>query len=252
MNPLIQTRELSFAYGSRRVLDHIRFSLQAGEVVALLGPNGAGKTTLLRLLAGLEQPVGGEVIAPQPPARFIAYLAQSEPLPQDFTALEVVRLGRVPHQTGFWASVLGQDTNADRDAVQRAMRRTDTLGFANRLVGSLSGGERQRVALARALAQEPKALLLDEPTNHLDLSHQADLISLLRREALDGLGVVMVLHDLNLAALADRCVILSHGEVVAAGPPSVALRTEVLEDVYGVRLERLQTTDGRTVIVPKV
>jgi iron complex transport system ATP-binding protein len=252
MNSLIAVNNLRFGYGGRRVLERVGFVLHPGEVVALLGPNGAGKTTLLRVLAGLEHPESGEVQAPQPRARSVAYLAQVEPLPAEFTALDVVRLGRLPHQTSFWQAVFARETRNDTDAVTSAMRRTGTLEFSYRLTGSLSGGEQQRVALARALAQEPKALLLDEPTNHLDLSHQAALMALLRREALGGLGVVMVLHDLNLAALADRCVLLTDGRIVASGPPHVVLEPKLLEDVYGVALERLETTDGRTVIVPRV
>ena len=252
MKALLGAKDLRFGYGGRRVLERVSFTLHAGEVVALLGPNGAGKTTLLRLLAGLERPHSGELRGPRPRAQRVAYLAQAEPLPADFTALDVVRLGRLPHQHSFWQAVFAREHRADTEAVTRAMRRTGTLEFSYRQSGSLSGGEQQRVALARALAQEPEALLLDEPTNHLDLSHQAELIALLRREALGGLGVVMVLHDLNLAAFADRCVLMAHGRIVASGPPAEVLEPRLLEDVYGVALERLETTDGRTVIVPRV
>jgi iron complex transport system ATP-binding protein len=131
------------------------------------------------------------------------------------------------------------------------MQRTDTLGFAERRVGTLSGGERQRLALARALAQQPRVLLLDEPTNHLDLAHQSELMHLLRRESLEGLGVVMVVHDLNLAAHADRVVLLESGFVVANASPSRVLTPEVLEPVYRVQLESLRTSDGRVVVVTR-
>jgi iron complex transport system ATP-binding protein len=197
-------------------------------------------------VAGLLKPQAGTVQAPGPRAKSIAYLAQSEPLPTEFSALEIARLGRLPFQ-GFW----GRETSADASAVERAMQRTDTSGFADRTLGTLSGGERQRVALARALAQEPKLLLLDEPTNHLDLAHQADLMALLRREALGGLGVVMVVHDLNLAAHADRCVLLSDARIQADGSPADVLHPETLEPVYGVRLETLRASDGRVVVVTR-
>jgi iron complex transport system ATP-binding protein len=241
---ILTTTDLRFAY-VRPVLEGINLEIHAGEVVALIGPNGAGKTTLLKLMAGLLKPKAGAIRAPEPRARSIAYLAQSEPLPTEFSALEIVRLGRLPFQ-GFW----GRETRADANAVERAMQRTDTTGFADRTLGTLSGGERQRVALARALAQEPKLLLLDEPTNHLDLAHQADLMALLRREALGGLGVVMVVHDLNLAAHADRCLLLFNGRIQAEGSPSEVLRPETLEPVYGVQLETLRTSEGRIVVVP--
>jgi iron complex transport system ATP-binding protein len=244
VNPLLEVANLDFAY-AKPVLEHVSLEVHAGEVVALIGPNGAGKTTLLKLMAGLLRPQAGTIRAPEPRAKSIAYLAQAEPLPTEFSALEIVRLGRLPFQ-GFW----GRESREDENAVARAMHRTLTLEFADRAVGTLSGGERQRVALARALAQEPKLLLLDEPTNHLDLAHQADLMALLRREASSDLGVVMVVHDLNLAAHADRCLLLSGGRILAEGPPARVLRPETLEPVYGVHLETLRASDGRVVVVP--
>jgi iron complex transport system ATP-binding protein len=243
---LIAARDVCFAYTATPVLNNVSLDVHAGEVMALIGPNGAGKTTLLKLMAGLLNAQSGGVTAPTPPSRTIAYLSQSEPLPTDFTALELVRLGRLPYQ-GFW----GRETREDHEAVERAMQRTDTLGFAERRVGTLSGGERQRLALARALAQQPRVLLLDEPTNHLDLAHQSELMHLLRRESLEGLGVVMVVHDLNLAAHADRVVLLESGFVVANASPSRVLTPEVLEPVYRVQLESLRTSDGRVVVVTR-
>jgi iron complex transport system ATP-binding protein len=244
---MLEAQNVSFRYGAKPVLERVNVQVRTGETVALLGPNGAGKTTMLKLLAGLLKPQAGQIIAPEPRAQRIAYLAQSEPLPEDFTALEIVRLGRMPFQ-GFW----GRESRQDRDAVERAMRRTNSLEFADRMLGSLSGGERQRVALARALAQEPQFLLLDEPTNHLDLAHQSDLMKLLRFESRAGLGVVMVVHDLNLAALADRCALLESGSIIADAPPHEVLTEALLEQVYGVKLETLRASDGRVVVVTRV
>jgi iron complex transport system ATP-binding protein len=243
--PLLAARGVSHAYGKAPVLREVNLEVRASEVLALLGPNGAGKTTLLRVLAGVLRPRAGTVMAPQPRARHVAYLSQSEPLPSEFTALEVVRLGRLPHG-GLW----GRETAADRTAVRRALERTASVELADRPLGELSGGERQRVALARALAQDPKVLLLDEPTNHLDLAHQESLLASLRAEASEGLAVVLVVHDLNLAARADRCVILQEGRVVADGPPEEALRPSLLSEVYGVNLAALPGPGGRLVLVP--
>ncbi|HWG85252.1 MAG TPA: ABC transporter ATP-binding protein, partial [Deinococcales bacterium] len=181
---LLEARGAGHAYGREAVLHDVSLALHAGEVVALIGPNGAGKSTLLKALAGIIRPRWGRVSAPEPRARSVAYLAQAEPLPPEFTAREVAALGRLPHQ-GLW----GRETPVDDAAVRRAMERTGTLRLAGRMVGELSGGERQRVALARALAQEPRVLLLDEPTNHLDLAHQEGLLALLREEAAQGLSV---------------------------------------------------------------
>ncbi len=248
MTKLISVKNLSFAYGQNTVLERVNLSIEAGEFVALIGPNGAGKTTLLKLLAGLLKPHFGSIQTPEPKSQHIAYLAQSEPLPLEFTALEVVKLGRIPYQ-GFW----GRITKADLGAVECALRSTDALAFANRQISALSGGERQRVALARALAQDPRVLLLDEPTNHLDLSHQAELMVLLRNAVGRILQTsIMVVHDLNLAALANRCVLISSGIVVADGTPEQVLQPEILEAVYQTKLETLRSSDGRMVVIPRL
>jgi iron complex transport system ATP-binding protein len=255
--PLLSASNINFAF-QKPVLEGVNFGLSRGELVALVGPNGAGKTTLLKILAGLLKPKSGSVTTPQPRAKRVAYLAQSDALPMEWTALEVVRLGRVPHQ-----GLLGVETTVDREAVLRALRITQTLEFAGRTLSTLSGGERQRVALARALAQEPEVLLLDEPTNHLDIAHQAELLSLLRDTILrtspfedqsapeGGRGVVMVLHDLNLAALCDRIVLLHAGRIVADGTPGAVLEPAILERVYGARVERVVMPSGRVVVVPR-
>jgi iron complex transport system ATP-binding protein len=248
MNGLMKVEGLSFSYGKNMVLGNINLEFAAGEMVALLGPNGAGKTTLLKLLAGLLKPQHGSIQTPEPKSQHIAYLAQSEPLPLEFTALEVVKLGRIPHQ-GFW----GRETKADLGAVECAMRSTDALAFSNRQIAALSGGERQRVALARALAQDPKVLLLDEPTNHLDLAHQAELMVLLGNAVGSILQtVVMVVHDLNLAALANRCVLIAGGSIIADGTPELVLRPKILEEVYQTKLEVLRAGDGRVVVIPRL
>ncbi len=242
----LEARSVGFAYGKRAVLEGVNLAVAGGEVVALVGPNGAGKTTLLRVLAGLLTPRAGEVTAPEPRAKHVAYLAQGEALPLEWNALEVVQLGRIPHQG--W---LGGPTSGDSEAVAEAMRITQTTAFSERSLGSLSGGERQRVALARALAQRPALLLLDEPTNHLDVQHGAALLHTLRRIALGGAGVVMVVHDLNLAALCDRVVVLGEGRVLADDAPRVALEPALLESVYGAGLERAVLPSGRVVVVPR-
>ena len=245
MTPLLAARGVSFAYDRRPVVADVTCQVDPGEWVAVLGPNGAGKTTLLKILAGLLRPTSGQVDACAPRARTVAYLAQSEDLPLDWPARAIVELGRLPH-VGAWRRL----TRADHDAVERAMTATDTLLFAGRAVGTLSGGERQRVALARALAQQPRVLLLDEPTAHLDLRHQVDLFSSLRRETREGVGVVAVMHDLGLAASADRCLLLAGGTLRAMGPPAEVLRADLLRAVYDTDLEIVRTSGGRVAIVP--
>ena len=243
---LLEAHSVSFSYRDQVVLDEVDFSVSSGELVALVGPNGAGKTTLLKILAGLLKPQAGTIRAPEPRAKRVAYLAQSEALPLEWTTLEVVRLGRVPHQ-GLW----GTSTRADYDAVQSALEVTQTTEFANRRLESLSGGERQRVALARALAQQPQLLLLDEPTNHLDVTHGAALLRVLRDPRLGTAGAVLVLHDLNLAALCDRVVLLHNGRIAASGTPAHVLEPGILETAYGAGLERAVLPSGRVVVVPR-
>ena len=246
---VLEGHNLEYRAGRARecfTLGPLSVRLELGQLVAILGPNGAGKTTLLRLLAGFLKPNPGKVLRPSGAAS-VAYLSQSEPLPEEFSVLELVSLGRLPHQ-GLWMS----PSRADRLCVENALERTDTLRFAERKVGSLSGGERQRVSLARALAQEPQFLLLDEPTNHLDLSHQQDLLALLEREAEGGLGVVMVLHDLNLSSRAKRILLLEGGKLVQDGPPLEVLTPEIREPVYGLKLERLMSSSGGVVLAPRV
>jgi iron complex transport system ATP-binding protein len=239
---LLIANELHVGYGARRVLSDVSLSVRTGELVALIGPNGAGKTTLLKTLAGLLVPRSGTVQART--GMTCAYLAQSEELPLDWSAREVVELGRLP-SVGFWSSA----SAVDAAVVRSAMLRTSTLALCDRPLRALSGGERQRIALARALAQEPALLLLDEPTTHLDLRHQAELMSTLRAEAARGVGSVIVMHDLTLAGQADRCVLLSRGVLIADGPPEAVLRAELLSDIYQTGLEIVATTTGRRAVV---
>jgi iron complex transport system ATP-binding protein len=246
---ILTARDITYAYGTRPVLQNVSLEVQEGQILALVGPNGAGKTTLLKILAGILKPKSGSLELPSlrlssfvlRQREALAYLAQSEPLPPEFTALEVASLGRLPHQ-GF----LGSATARDKQIVQQVMQQTDTWQFLDKRVQHLSGGEAQRVALARALAQEPQVLLLDEPTNHLDLAHQNELFAILRGSSL---SAVMVVHDLVLAGRADRVALLHQGNLEKFGAPEEVLQVPLLEQVYNTKLERLTTSDGRVAIV---
>ena len=241
---MIKAQAVSFGYGKQEVLKNISLEVQQGEILALIGPNGAGKTTLLKLLAGLLHPRSGSVQVLEPRAKHVAYLAQSESLPLEFSVQEIVAFGRLPHQ-----GLLGVASGEDKLQIEKAMQATDTTQFATRRVQDLSGGEKQRVALARALAQNPKVLLLDEPTNHLDLAHQSELMQLLSNLKTSGLSVVMVVHDLIVAARADRVALLHNGQLQAIGKPEEVLEIPLLERVYQTKLECLTTQDGRMVII---
>jgi len=241
---LLSARQLRLDYGTRPVLRGVSLGLHRGELVALIGPNGAGKSTLLKVLAGLLTPRSGTVY--RRAGLQAAYLAQAEELPLDWSAREVVSLGRLPY-VGFWRAL----SAVDQAAVQSAMTRTSTWSLAERKLNALSGGERQRVTLARALAQDPEVLLLDEPTTHLDVRHQAELLSALRTERERGISTLAVMHDLTLAGHADRCLLLRDGQIMADGTPEAVLSADLLSDTYETALEVVQAADGRrAVIVP--
>ncbi len=242
-------------YGARRVLRGVDLALESGGLIALVGPNGSGKSTLLRALAGLIRPTSGTVtldgadvlaLSRAALASRIAVVPQTFDTLFPFTVREIVGLGRSA-RLGLFA----RPTRADGEAVERAMADQDLSALAARRIDALSGGERQRVVLAMALAQEAGVLLLDEPTAHLDPSHQRSVLLRVGELARTrGVVSVAVLHDLNLAALADRVVVLRDGSVVADGPPSIALAAEVVERVFGDGLAVTQV-GGRTVVLPR-
>lgn len=236
----IQVADVTLAYGADPVVAGASFHVERGEWVGLIGPNGSGKTTLLKAISRVLGPRRGTITVDDVPverycpralARRLAVVAQESPMPDDFTVRDVVAMGRIPHLGRFQG-----EGPRDAEAVERALALTGIAALADRPVGQLSGGERQRVALARGLAQEPSLLLLDEPTNHLDIGFQADILDLLAYLVRhQGLTVISVQHDLNLAALyCHRLVLLKEGRIRAVGRPEEVLTEAVIEEVYGV------------------
>ena len=223
---------------ARPALDGVSLEAPAGGCTAVLGPNGSGKSTLMRVLLGTLAPRAGAAEFDGRPlaswsraelARAVGVVPQGEDSSFPLTVRELVAMGRYPH-LGPWR----REGAADRRAVEEAMRRCDVAELAGRSVGTLSGGERQRARVARALAQEPRALALDEPTAALDMGHEMVIWELLRELGRGGTTVLVVTHNLNLAArYADRLVLLHRGRVAAAGPPAQVLVRETLERVYG-------------------
>ncbi len=245
---------LSKSFGTRRVLENISLDVRAGEMIGLIGPNGSGKSTLLRCIAGLLTPEAGETrirghqrdeIDPGLLARQLSYLPQSGEVNWDVTVEVLVALGRLPHQ-GRWRAL----TETDREAVTRAMEACDIASFRDRLVTELSGGERSRVLLARAMAGEPDILLADEPISGLDPGHAIDVMDRLGRLAHSGKSVIVVIHDLTLAArYCDRLVLLHETQIAADGPSETVLTEENLARCYGVKAFR-GMAEGGAVIVP--
>ncbi|WP_318219204.1 ABC transporter ATP-binding protein [Streptomyces sp. SCL15-6] len=228
---------LSVVTDGKSLVRGLSLEVPDGQVVGLVGPNGSGKSTALRCVYRALRPSSGTVwvgeqdltrLPMRHSARTIAAMTQNGGVDFDFTVEEVVALGRAPHLRGNRAL-----SGRERELCEQAMDQLDIGHLAHRGVLTLSGGERQRVLLARALVQEPEILVLDEPTNHLDVRHQVDLLSLLRAS---GLTVLVVLHDLNLAAAAcDRLGVLCQGRLVASGAPAEVLTTDLVGDVFGVR-----------------
>ena len=260
-DPLLQVSKLFAEYsrnGRRRTaLRGVSLAVAPGEVLGLVGPNGSGKTTLIRAVTGAVMPLSGvlcllgddvSTLSQRERALRAAVVPQAPLLPDAFTALEIVLMGRTPH-----LRLLQNEGAGDLAAVELAMRATGTWEFADRRAGELSGGERQRVVVARALAQEAPLLLLDEPTAHLDLGHQAGVLDLVRRLCRDEQrGVLAVVHDLTLAArYCDRLVLLSAGEVAAEGSPNDVLRPDLLGSVYGAPVDVFpHPRTGRPVVAP--
>lgn len=243
---MIEARSLSYSVLGRDLVHDITLGVCPGDVTAALGPNGAGKSTLLKLLSGELAPTGGQVLfdgRPLHSAKLSAIAKRRAVLPQEstlsfpFTALEIVLLGRLPH-------LRGSETRHDYRIAREAMQLTGVGHLENRHYPTLSGGERQRVHLARALAQiwecpgQPRFLLLDEPTSNLDLSHQHETLTIARNFAARGVGVLVILHDLNLASeYADRIVLLSGGTIHAQGSPVQALTEKHVRTVFNVDVE---------------
>jgi iron complex transport system ATP-binding protein len=260
---MLQIRNLTLAYGERLALRDVSLSLARGELLGVVGPNASGKSSLIRAITNVVPPQRGEVwldgspvrrLSQREMARRVAVVPQNPTLPEAFTTLEVVLMGRTPH-----LGLLQSERRADWAAVRRALEQTDALELTERRIGELSGGERQRVVVARALAQETPLLLLDEPTAHLDVGHQATVLELVlrlcRSDGADGpKAVLAVVHDLTLAAqYCDRLAMLSEGRLVALGSPQEVLSPQALASVYRTQVSVFpHPLTGRPVVTPAV
>ena len=260
MKPALVVQDLSLSYGKRPVLDGVSFSVQEGEFFIVIGPNGSGKTTLMKAVSGAIRPRKGEVEILGRPlrsysgkalARNIAVVPQAAPADIPFTVAEVVLMGRSPH-----LSLLGLERRKDREIAEQAMSFTNVEHLAGRKLDELSAGERQRVLIARAVCQQPRIIVLDEPTASLDPAHQVHIMDLMEQlRSGEGITVLMVSHDLNLAAMyADRLLLMKQGSVVSLGEPADVLTYQTLEQTYGCVLlvdENPLKRVPRVTLVPK-
>ena len=253
----LEVTHLTLGYGDRDVIDDLDLSIPPGRMTAIVGPNACGKSTLLRSMTRLLPPRSGQVlldgrdvhtIPAKQLAQRLGLLPQSPIAPEGITVGDLVGRGRHPHQRAF-----ARWSRQDDEAVASALEATQTLDLAERAVDELSGGQRQRVWIAMALAQQTEVLLLDEPTTFLDVGHQVevlDLLSDLNRS--QGTTIVMVLHDLNLAArYADHLVALSGGRVSASGSPAEILRPELVDELFGMSSTVIEDpVSGKPLMIP--
>ncbi|MGA2411167.1 MAG: ABC transporter ATP-binding protein [Candidatus Binataceae bacterium] len=235
---ILRVSGLTAGYGNRTALTDLDLTVDAGELLAIVGPNGAGKSTLLKVIGGALEAWSGELTLEGRPlagfdrrslARIMASVAQENPIAFQFTALEVVLMGRAPHLGSFHF-----ETAHDVAIAHEALAAMGLAGIATRPIQELSGGERKRVFLARALAQEPRLILLDEPTAFLDMRHVAEIFTLFRQLCAErGTAVIATLHDLNAAALyADHVLLLKDGARAAYGNPAEVFTAANLSAVY--------------------
>ena len=260
MHNAYSVKQLSHAFQNADVLHNVTFTIATGDFFIIIGPNGSGKTTLMRLMAGLEPCRRGEIRLQDRPlgayarkalAQTIAFVPQVIPADFPFRVSETVLLGRAPY-----LGVLGLDKPQDRDIARRAMAFTGIAALGRRRLAQLSGGERQRVFIARAIAQEPDIILLDEPTASLDLAHQIRIMDLMEQLKTEKrTTVVMVSHDINLAAMyADHLLLLKQGRILSQGSPAQVCTYQTLEAAYGCTLLVDESPLGRfprITLVPK-
>ncbi|MDF2557489.1 MAG: transporter ATP-binding protein [Bacillales bacterium] len=245
---MLRVLDYTTGYSKQKpILQNISFEVPKGSFCAVLGANGSGKTTLIRGIMGLLTNSSGEVFvegkatstfSKRELAQKISVLTQEQPVNMDFTSEEIVLLGRYPYTYG---SIFRDIKESDYQLIDECFEMTNATHLRNRIFTSLSGGERQRVLLAKAFAQEPSLLFLDEPTNHLDIKHSLELLKLLKQQQeQNGLTIVAVLHDLNLASLfADQLIFMKNGQLLADGRVELFNNMKVMKEVFGIELKTM-------------
>ena len=239
---MLEIKNLTFGYESNIVLSEINLSFSEGEFVGIIGPNGAGKSTLLKIIDGIlpcqeDRVLLNEMEVGSYPrkllSRLISYLPQETEFAFSYTVEEVVRMGRFPYLKG-----IVYYSHEDEQVIKNAMRIMDIERFIHRNFNELSGGEKQRVLIASALVQQPRILLLDEPTSALDLHHQIEIYQILKdQQRTQKLTIIVVTHDINLAAqYCERMILLHRGKIVSDGTSDEVLKFQTLQDIFGVKV----------------
>lgn len=250
---MIRAVDLTIKHGRKMIVRNCSVEFRRGRVTAIVGPNGAGKTTLLRALCGLIAPSYGEIFIDNCPlsglankdrAKLIGYLPQNEQPSWPISVRELVSLGRLPHRSPFAAL-----STQDEQAISTSLVATDVAHLADRAVTNLSGGESARVMMARVLAGEPAWIMADEPLASLDPPHLRDLLVLLMQAAKDGAGIVTVVHQLDVAAMADDIIFMRGGAIIAAGPVQTMMTSKNLEATFDMTFDVFER-HGRTIVTP--
>lgn len=252
---MLEIINLSYSISGKTILKDVSFEIKKGEFIGLLGPNGSGKTTLIKILSGVYRNYQGKAnlnlipiknLRPKGLAQVVATVPQECEFPFSFSALEIVLMGRFPHKKNF-----SFDSLEDYQLAKVMMQKTDCWQFAGRVMNSLSGGEKQRVLLARALVSQPKILLLDEPASHLDLKHQQELFNLLKNLHQEGITILCVVHDLNIASLYfDKLVFLKEGKALVAGNNKDVLTPQTIREVFDVGYQVMVGQGEKRFFVP--
>ena len=249
----ISAKDIHLSYGAREILKGVDIHSEKGEFVGLIGPNGSGKSTLLKCIYRILKPNAGQIfldeedlgtMSVKESARKMGVVAQHNYYNFEFTVREVVMMGRAPHK-----KALERDNARDYEIVEEALKTVGMEGFAQRSFSALSGGEQQRVILARALAQQTPCLILDEPTNHLDITHQLQIMRIVKNLSAT---VISAIHDLNIAAMFCDCIYaLKEGRIIAQGTPREVLTADFIRQVYQVDAEIAKDSSGQMHILFK-
>ena len=255
---LIRGENISFSYDHDPVLKNISISIKPGEIVGIIGPNGSGKSTLLKALAGIIKCTtkciyykNKEISSMKKKdiASIVSWIPQENPMVFAFKVIDVVLMGRHPYM-----SPLSFENDEGYRIAHDAMEKTDTFQFAQRLFNNLSSGERQRVLIASAIAQEPEIMLLDEPTSALDIKYQLEILMILKHlNELKNMSIVLALHDLHLASrFCKRLILINNGQIIADGSPEKVIKKNLLEEVYGVKINIFSKDDGSLIVTPEI
>lgn len=244
----IEFENLSLKLSNNKVLNDVSGTIKKGKITIILGANGAGKSSLLSLLTGIRDADNGKIkiggndlkdLRPKERAKIIGYLSQKSEIHWDIDVQHLVGLGRFAHD----------DENID--IIQNAMKECDCYYLKDRIANQLSGGEQSRVMLARVLAGQPQWIFADEPLANLDPAHQLDAIKIFKKSAANGVGILLVLHDLNISAqIADEIIILKNGQIIAQGDAKEVLNKDTIAKAYNVEAFEANGRDGQKIFIP--